>query len=476
MRARAAIVDGQEISVQQVPWQVTVEAVYPISETMEERIRCGGSIIDPSHVVTAAHCAFMSSSGARIPAEDFGVRAGTSNLEMPEPNEQEASVTSVRVHPYYTYAPNSGHVAPDDVAVLTLSGSLAFGPGVGPITLAPLGLYPGEGSSLGFSGFGEENASPQEFNGKLYALGMTLGYSRECGGENGADNAVLLCASAPVGSPCSGDSGSALTAPGSTPVLLGVMNAVAVVAGKICIAGTHSTIANVAAPEIQDFVDGSETPPQAPRGGGASCVANEPTVGSSMSCSAGSWTNSPAFTYVFVDGASGRVLQSGMSPEYTFKAADEGHAVYMRLLAVNTGGTGVDQTPITSPVAPGAPGKSVARRRLKRVSLVGDRIAVRAGSPLLVTVKCAGVSRCEGRLELTWTSVKGKGRPHKVVIGKASFAVQGNRKKILKLRLTGAGRGLLNAHHGRLEADLTIVEIQTGARLTHSQRVVLRKG
>ncbi|HEY2630764.1 MAG TPA: trypsin-like serine protease [Solirubrobacteraceae bacterium] len=476
-RARAAIVGGQALAIEQVPWQVTVEAVVAASEGFEDIIRCGGSVIDSSHVLTAAHCVFRSSPNERIPVDDFTVHAGTSDLEAPAESEQEASVTGVRVHPYYSYVPNSGHVAPDDVAVLTLSQPLSLGPAVGSIGLVPLGLYPGEGTAVGFSGFGEENASLQEFNGKLYGLGMAIAYSRECGGENGADNAVLLCASAPAGSPCSGDSGSGLTAPGSPPVLVGVMNAVAVVAGKICVAGAFSSIANIAAPEIQDFIDGSETPPLAPRGGGASCVANEPTVGASMSCEAGTWSNSPTFTYVFQDGESGRALQSGSSSEYEYKPADVGHTVYMRLLATNAGGTGVDRTSTTFPVAPGAPDKALVEKPSKRVSLVGDRFAVRAGAPLLVTVKCTGGSRCEGQLKLTWMSPGAKGtvrkHSHEVLLGKVSFTVAGNHKAVLKLHLTNAGRNLLGAHHGRLEADLTIIEIQFGAKLTHSRSVAL---
>ena len=112
-----------------------------------------------------------------------------------------SAVTDVRPHPYYTYAPDSGHINPDDVAVLTLEKSLEYGPVVSPIRLSSVGSDPPEGTAVNLTGFGEQNPSTEELDGKLYSLGMTLGYRRECGGEG---DAVLLCGSAPSGSPAMG--------------------------------------------------------------------------------------------------------------------------------------------------------------------------------------------------------------------------------------------------------------------------------
>jgi hypothetical protein len=319
-----------------------------------------------------------------------------------------------------------------------------------------------------------QSASPEEFDGKLYSLGMTLGYNRECGGENGVNNAVLLCASAPAGSPCSGDSGSALTLPGSPPTLVGVMNAGAVIAGRGCTPGARNSFADVAAPEIQDFIDGSETPPQAPRGGGARCAASALEVGGSMSCEAGAWSNSPTFTYVFVCGETGRVLQSGSSSEYRFTTADAGHTVYLRLLAANPGGRGVDQTTATSAVAPGA---TVDSKPSRHVALVGERVRFKGHASLPLTIECSGPSRCEGKLELAWTGpATRRGKrvtgPRKIVIGQAGFGLAANREKTFKLKMNSVGRELL-AHHGRLEAELTIVEFQSSKRVAHSRLVLI---
>ncbi len=169
-----------------------MEAVIPEEKGFVE-ILCGGSILDASHIVTAAHCVFDSKTGNVTPAEDFIVRAGTSDLTShAEPEEQERVVTNVRPHPYYVYTPNSGLVLPDDIAVLTLQEPLVLGSGAAAIPLMSAGVSPAEGTPVNLTGFGEENPITSEINGKLYSLGMTVGWPRECGGEN---DAVLLCAS-----------------------------------------------------------------------------------------------------------------------------------------------------------------------------------------------------------------------------------------------------------------------------------------
>ncbi len=254
-------------------------------------------------MLTAAHCVFDSATLEAIPAQDFTVRAGTSDLALLEAAEQERGVSDVPPHPYYVYAPDSGHVASDDVAVLTLESPLSLGPAVASIGLAPAGASPLEGTAVALTGFGEENPATEELSGKLYSLGMTLGYSRECGGEN---DAVLLCASAPSGTPCNGDSDSGLTTAGSPATLVGVEDDLTLVSGKRCVAGAENALADVAAPEIQDFLDGSEAPPRAPRGGGA-VIREAPAGDGSMSCAAGTWSGNPTFIYTFLDSTDNQI-------------------------------------------------------------------------------------------------------------------------------------------------------------------------
>lgn len=465
-QARAAIVGGVPITIEQAPWQVAVGS---------EKSLCSGAIIDPSHVLTAAHCVFDSTTGALVSADDLFVIAGSSDIYAPETERQSAGVSSVRVHPYYAYTPNSGHVNPDDVAVLTLEEPLAFGPSVGPISLVASGVYQALGTAATFTGFGVENQSTKELNGKLYSLAMSVGASEQCGGEKGEADAVLLCASSPAGSPCGGDSGSVLTTAGSSPVVLGVMNDYAVIGGKGCLPGADSSFANVASPEIQDFIDGSESPPRAPRGGGTSCSTANPVVGGLMSCQAGTWSNSPTFTYTFVDSQNGQILQAGPGSEYKFSAALTGATVYMRLQASNAGGTATSQTVPSPTIGPAPPTPEAAVTG--RVSLPSSIIPIH-GSVAIIKLACVGTGTCIGRLSLTSQSlvkIKGKRRLHTIAIATKSFSISHEKTGVVAVKLNSAGLGLLRGGHRRVKAQLVIAKSSPTPPQTQSRNVILAR-
>ncbi len=338
--ARAAIVGGSRISIEQAPWQVVVIAF--ISET--EALLCGGSILDETEVLTAAHCVVNPSSKVGIPPEDILVGAGAENIEIKP--EQVTVASEVRVHPYYN--PNAALPEPDDVAVLRLEESLVFDRDVQPIAPIATGSLLPEGTAVHLTGFGRQHPE-EELNGRLYGIGMTLGSGRECGGEG---NALFLCARSPDGSLCFGDSGSGLTLPGTPATLVGVTDTVQVIDGKPCLPGAIGGFVNLAAPEIRDFVlEGDESPPRAPRGGGAG-MRGVPVVGQTLSCEPGVWSNSPTFTYVFIDGGDGAVLQEGSSSTYALTVADIGRSILCEVLAANAGGTGVERTSALSAVRP----------------------------------------------------------------------------------------------------------------------------
>jgi hypothetical protein len=479
-RARVAIVGGSQISILQAPWQVAVEAVIP-EEKEVLSILCGGSILDSAHIVTAAHCVFDSKTHEQIPAEDFDVRAGTADLAIGETEEQERNVTDVRPHPYYVYAPDSGRVLPDDVAVLTLQEPLTLDLQSAIIPMVSAGSSPVEGTPVNVTGFGEENPNTEELNGKLYSLGMTLDYSRGCGGEN---DAVLLCASSPLGTPCNGDSGSALTTTGSPQMLTGIEDDGILVSGKRCVADAENAFANVAAPEIQDFLDGSEAPPRAPRGGGA-IIREAPIGDGSMSCEPGHWSGDPTFTYTFLDGSDAAVLQQGASSTYAVTAADVGQAIACEVQASNEGGTGIGRTPglhaiaaapVVQPPASETP-KSEAPSNPSasaKVSLVGAHIAKASRGVAPVKLTCVGTGTCQGKLILRYRSPAKKGkRARTEILGKANFSVQAGRTVTVELTLDADGRALLEAGHRRLNATLIVLQTSPGSATTHNEAVVL---
>ncbi len=509
-RARSAIVGGSRISIEHAPWQVAVLGEIPIVYQGKDAVLselCSGAILDGTSVLTAAHCMFDPTTGERAPAEDFLVVAGSSDLATREATEQNVAVQSVRVHPYYSYDPEATQAGPDDVAVLKLKDPLALDSAVRAIPLVSPGSLAQEGEAVNLTGFGKQSVTPEELNGGLYSIGMTMGSSRDCGGEAGA---VFVCASTAWGSLCEGDSGSALTIPGSPATLIGVVDTVEVIEGEPCRNGALGGFANVAAPEIQDFIDGSEAPPLAPRGGDGVMLTSpsvRPWVGESLTCSSGSWRGEPTYTYSFIDSVGGKVLQSGSSSVYQLTAADVGREILCQLQASNPGGTAVERTaalaPVQSAAAWSASGAAAsaeqvaqaeaqkkAREEAERKALIstplpeftepssvgpdeialdGARIHVKRNGTALVKLHCVGSEVCDVKLTL---SVKvasgakgGKRRSSSVMLGAGSYSIAAGHTSTVKLELDGRARRLLKADHGNLAARLRILELDTEATL-----------
>jgi hypothetical protein len=488
-RAHASIVGGSQIAITQAPWQALVVALIPKPEEKVLVLLCGGSVIGETRIVTAGHCVFDPTTGLRVPAENMLAVAGTADAAKIEPGEQEVTVTSVRVHPGYENALGAG--APDDVAVLTLAKALTFNTLVQPIGLVVAEETPAEGAHVNLTGFGRQSPTGKP-NGLLYSLGMTVGFSRPCGGP--AD-AVFVCASAPEGSGCLGDSGSGLTG-GSTPVLVGVMDTVEVISGEPCRASSNNGFVNTAAPEISDFIEGSETPPRAPRGGGA-IVRGVTKVGQLVTCEAGSWTGSPTFAYAFVNSADGQTLQSGSSATYPLTAADVGRTIYCQVSASNAGGTGVGRTPALSavealplppppppPPAPTAPvtapqgsggGVTAPVQTLPTpsfssiVTLAGTNLAPRRDGSVAIKLACEGEASCGGGLTLQAEQPAKKKRgkkAHAVTIGHVSFSFAAGQTTIVMLHLNASGLALLRTGHGYLAARLQIAQTPPGTTET----------
>ena len=363
------------------------------------------------------------------------------------------------------------------------------------------GSTPPEGTSVNLTGYGAESTGG-ELTGELHSLGMTLAFSRRCGG---AADALFLCASTPSGSLCSGDSGSGLTTTSATKTVVGVTDTVEVISGQPCLNGAIGGFVNVAAPEIKDFIEGDETPPQAPRGGGAS-IEGVLTPGHSLTCQPGSWSNSPTITIAFIDSTSGQTLQSGTSSTYPLSAADVGRTILCEVQAANAGGTGIGRTEAlpavkstgTSPVEtggspgshsgpnqgagvvpPGAVGLSPAPTSSPEpgsVSLIATSVTVQSNGVAPFKLECTGNTTCTGKLTLTAkeTAKTKHGKTSRTVtIGVVKFSLEGGSTTTVKLALNATGRGLLATGRGHLTAKLAILQLSPAPEQTQTATVRL---
>ncbi|MGP4007638.1 S1 family peptidase [Streptomyces sp. 4N124] len=179
----------------------TTTTAYPfmmqITDASEDQF-CGGTLVSPTKVVTAAHCMAGESEG--------NVRVVGGRTYLNGTNGTVSQVTDIWVNPDYTDATNG-----DDVAVLTLATSM-------PYTTAPYvsaddtDVY-ATGATARILGWGTTSAGGSSSN-QLRTATVPLVSDSSCGSSYGSDfvQSDMVCAGYEAGGvdTCQGDSGGPL--------------------------------------------------------------------------------------------------------------------------------------------------------------------------------------------------------------------------------------------------------------------------
>ncbi len=231
------------------PWQVLLEWKSGFS-----LYTCGGSIIDAQHVITAAHCAQTALANASFAAGGMRVTAGDGQRVRAAADRPGASGVEDRPEPGLRQSQGR-----HDGRRRRHHGQ----PGIRPEQQPRReGHRPTDALGADHHGSAGPGAAARHRvrhhddrwrrHGILRAVTTSPADPDDCSAID--ENAIAICAHSPLGSSCSGDSGSGLTSVGANPVIVGVVSN-----GGDCGPDTDDFYVNLLAPENRAFIDKAVT-------------------------------------------------------------------------------------------------------------------------------------------------------------------------------------------------------------------------
>jgi secreted trypsin-like serine protease len=196
-RAGKSVIAGTPASISDWPWQAAI--------TREGRLHCGGSVIAPTKILTAAHCVHRFKIGK------LSVVTGRSRL-ADAGTGQVLPIASAAIHPDYV------RTFRHDVAVITLAAPTSA-PAIGLPTAEENALATAPGTLLRVAGFGARNPLGGKISTVLMQTTERVRTNRRCrkAFRSGFSGRTMVCAlgkrlgrSAIHTTACSGDSGGPL--------------------------------------------------------------------------------------------------------------------------------------------------------------------------------------------------------------------------------------------------------------------------
>jgi secreted trypsin-like serine protease len=346
-KATPRIVGGSTTTISKYPFQVALLSSAATPDDEWQYQFCGGSILDATHVITAAHCLYDTvASGHAAPPQSLKVLARTAVLADPgdppdlppvdaSPDQQVVAVAATSFDP--DYDPN---LTDHDAAIVTLAAPITLESGLAQgISILSDVSHAEAGDAVDVSGWGSTVKQPPDFSHQpsyphdLQAVTTQIVPDATCNADHGGGiTDRMICAGANNEDSCQGDSGGPLVADLSSTAtpdfrLVGIVST-GIGCGWKDFPGIYTRAFE---PTIESFLNSH--PPQAPIQTTLATLTGTAAPGQTLTCNPGTWLGGPDFTYSFG-------TQSGTSPTYTVTSQDVGRLIRCQVDARNAGGFG----------------------------------------------------------------------------------------------------------------------------------------
>jgi secreted trypsin-like serine protease len=198
------IIGGQNATNGEFPWIVGLADSF--ESDLEYAQFCGGSLIRPGWVLTAAHCVENENGIGFIPASELDVFLDVHRLSNPNATKERIRVAQIYPHPNY-----NTNTLNNDIALLRLQTNSTKST----ISLPTQGdeTRIAAGTTLTVMGWGITNNQTQAFADILQKVNVNAISRTVCNGVNVYDGEItqnMFCASANGKDACQGDSGGPL--------------------------------------------------------------------------------------------------------------------------------------------------------------------------------------------------------------------------------------------------------------------------
>ncbi|MFJ8476607.1 S1 family peptidase [Kitasatospora sp. NPDC094011] len=209
--AQRRVVGGDAVTTADHPWIVALASRQQFGGGRSGQF-CGGALVTPTKVVTAAHCFYDEAKG-RVDRPGLKVIVGRDDMRGSA--GREVAVQRIWVHPDYNYAANM-----NDVAVLTLAESQGSRPVLELVGQGETGPY-ASGTAARVYGWGDTSGRG-DYSPLLRGADVSMVADQTCahaypGGQDGKfDARGMVCAGEEKGGKdaCQGDSGGPLVVAG----------------------------------------------------------------------------------------------------------------------------------------------------------------------------------------------------------------------------------------------------------------------